>query len=334
MFQPSPNENTIYLTAREVADTTGLSEEVVRGLCNKGVLIGAKREYEPNGPWQIPAAAVEDWKRKHPSQKKRRFAVGAMLLAIGSSALWLIANFNDVAQFCERVQFCAPAIAWITPLTPTSTPIPTPITTTLAMMPEVHQFNIAVAEFPVVDANDKPVESEQGKFLAQFVSQQLPRVFNNDPVFGIWPYTYTGIVTNSNIENRPVKVHGVTADVIFYGKLIQNSNKTLTFVPMFFVDPGKWSDFKGGEEIIGSYELGGPIPNIISVQSDGQAEKLTPRLYLLVHVIRALRHHAKGEFIEAKEEYKKAISLSSSPEITKLFIEIERCKFIMVYRDY
>ena len=123
-------------------------------------------------------------------------------------------------------------------------------------------FNVAVAEFPVVDAEGNAVDSTDGRNLAQFVTDRLSTAFNEtDLEPEIWGYELTGKISGADAEARKKdaasRAEQINADVLIYGVVQQQGNQW-AFSPEFYVNYQGFQ--KNAPEILGNNELGQALP--------------------------------------------------------------------------
>jgi tetratricopeptide (TPR) repeat protein len=138
------------------------------------------------------------------------------------------------------------------------------------------QFNVAVAEFLVQDANGKPIRSEDGSLLATYIEGQIVSQFteielNKTIPYDVWGPKQTGIIAGDTPEARSIaaaalaeKIH---AHVLIYGVIISDGNKS-RLMPEFYVNHASFQD---ASEITGEHEIGSQVrlalPFIDSIQA-------------------------------------------------------------------
>lgn len=99
----SSTSPSLYLTTAEAAQRLGVTPELVRRLCQEEQLPGATQERE-NGPWRIPAEAVDQWLAQRQRQQRRQRIGG---ISIAAAVFFLAALFgflNDGWGVWERIQ--------------------------------------------------------------------------------------------------------------------------------------------------------------------------------------------------------------------------------------
>lgn len=126
------------------------------------------------------------------------------------------------------------------------------------------QFNVAVAEFLVQDANGKNIRSEDGSLLAAYIVGQIDSQFTEIELkktipYEIWGPKETGDITGDTAEERSIaaaalaeKIH---AHVLIYGVIISDGNKS-RFMPEFYVNHASFQD---ASEITGEHEIGSQL---------------------------------------------------------------------------
>ena len=126
------------------------------------------------------------------------------------------------------------------------------------------QFNVAVAEFLVQDANGKSIRSEDGSLLAAYIVGQIDTQFTEIELkktipYEIWGPKETGNITGNTTEERSLaaaalaeKIH---AHVLIYGVIISDGNKS-RFMPEFYVNHASFQD---ASEITGEHEIGSQV---------------------------------------------------------------------------
>jgi tetratricopeptide (TPR) repeat protein len=138
------------------------------------------------------------------------------------------------------------------------------------------QFNVAVAEFLVQDANGKLIRGEDGSLLAAYIEEQINSQFteielNKTVPYDVWGPKETGSVAGDTPEARSIaaaalaeKIH---AHVLIYGVIISDGNKS-RLMPEFYVSHASFQD---ASEITGEHEIGGQVrltlPFIDSIQA-------------------------------------------------------------------
>lgn len=119
------------------------------------------------------------------------------------------------------------------------------------------EFNIAIAEFTVLDEDGKTLRSDEGEKLSQWLYNRLDANLSElDVQYEIWPPEYTGKILGSTENEREqaaeLFAYERKAHVVIYGT-ITISDERSKFTPEFFISS---SGFEEGDEITGKYELG------------------------------------------------------------------------------
>jgi tetratricopeptide (TPR) repeat protein len=138
------------------------------------------------------------------------------------------------------------------------------------------QFNVAVAEFTVQDANGKTLRGKDGTLLAAYVENQIGSQFteielNKNIPYEVWGPDQTGVVAGDTAEERSInaaalakKIH---AHVLIYGVIISDGNQS-RFVPEFYVNHASFQD---ASEITGEHKIGTEVklslPFVDSIQA-------------------------------------------------------------------
>jgi tetratricopeptide (TPR) repeat protein len=138
------------------------------------------------------------------------------------------------------------------------------------------QFNVAVAEFLVQDADGKSIRSEDGSLLATYIEGQIVSQFteielNKTIPYDVWGPKETGSIEGDTPEARSraaaelaEKIH---AHVLIYGVIISEGARS-RFMPEFYVNHASFQD---ASEITGEHEIGSQVrlalPFIDSIQA-------------------------------------------------------------------
>ena len=92
----------------------------------------------------------------------------------------------------------------------------------------ISDFNVAVAEFSVVDKDGNPVDSADGKELAGYLAKRLPENFSDVPANlrpEIWPAEFTGKIEGATPEDRrkaaQKRAEDINAHVLIYGQIVK-----------------------------------------------------------------------------------------------------------------
>jgi len=125
------------------------------------------------------------------------------------------------------------------------------------------EFNIAVAEFTVLDANGRELEADDGSKIADFIFQRLEKHLNETGLenirYEIRDPKQTGVVTGQDPEVRAQTARNLAKDInahiIIYGAIISDGENSQV-EPEFFVS---YEGFQEAGEILGPYALGKPL---------------------------------------------------------------------------
>jgi tetratricopeptide (TPR) repeat protein len=177
------------------------------------------------------------------------------------------------------------------------------------------EFNVAIAEFIVVDQDGMPVKSNDGQMLADFLFQRLEIGFDELDLqipYEIWPPAYTGRITGEDREQRAQAAEAIAqrigAHVIVYGIITQAGNWS-EFTPEFYVN---YRGFEEGEEITGQHELGSPLritcPFEVTQLQGVENPALCGRVNALTLVTIGLAYYAADDFERALDYFTQAES--------------------------
>jgi hypothetical protein len=125
----------------------------------------------------------------------------------------------------------------------------------------LEEFNVAVAEFAVVDENGDEVNKEDGRELGEWLYDRLEDEFIELGIqnYELWPPEYTGAIPGSSSTERETnaaeKAEDINADVLVYGVLSEDEQDQEVNLE-FYV---RSEAFAEGEEISGEHRLGNPI---------------------------------------------------------------------------
>lgn len=220
----------------------------------------------------------------------------AIAIAIAVAIRYRIANGTVADATNQAVQAVATVIlATRTPL-PTSTP---------PSMPE-GTFNVAVAEFNLVDAEGRSGANDEGRErasgIAAFLDNQLQGL---TPVLGqrflVWGPELTRVIVTE--EDAATVAEELNAAVLIYGTVTELTDKDNEIAPKFYVQE---TAFAMAEELAGQHALGQPIAyRADSFASVGDVNKtLEIRIEALARVLQGLSylHHGDEESYQAATE--------------------------------
>lgn len=173
-------------------------------------------------------------------------------------------------------------------------------------------FNVAVAEFLVVDEEGKPYRSDDGHILANSLKEQLESNFNELDIekivssWEIWGPEETGKVEGTTPEEREAnaraKAQEINAHIVFYG-VLTFSGETSTFTPEFYVNHAA---FEEANELTGSHELGRSLRISLPLVSQIQTIEnpaLAGRANALSLITLGLAYYSRDNFNGAIEQF-------------------------------
>ena len=169
------------------------------------------------------------------------------------------------------------------------------------------QFNVAVAEFLVHDAEGKSIRSEDGSLLAAYIKGQIISQFteielNKTVPYEVWGPKETGSVEGDTREARTLaaaelaqKIH---AHVLIYGVIISDGNKS-RFMPEFYVNHASFQD---ASEITGEHEIGSQLRLALPFTESIQAVEnpaLAGRVHAMDLITIGLAYYSVDDFENA-----------------------------------
>ena len=175
-------------------------------------------------------------------------------------------------------------------------------------------FNVAVAEFLVVDENGKPYRSKDGLELASTLKDQLENNFNELGIetivtWELWGPDNTGSIKGATPEEREAnakaKAKEINAHIIIYGVLTFNGESS-RFTPEFYVNHAAFED---ANELTGSHELGRPLLIALPLASQIQTVEnpaLAGRANALSLITLGLAYYSVDNFNDAIEQFSQA----------------------------
>jgi hypothetical protein len=121
------------------------------------------------------------------------------------------------------------------------------------------EFNIAVAEFGVLDSEGNPARSEDGKRFAEFLHQRLTTEFVGLDLkipYEIWSPKDTGLIQGADPAKRAQSAGDladkINANVLIYG-IIREAEGSSQVNPEFYVN---YRGFEQAQEITGNTSWG------------------------------------------------------------------------------
>lgn len=195
------------------------------------------------------------------------------------------------------------------------------------------EFNVAIAEFDVVDQNGEVSKSDDGKALAEFLFQRLDVNFaeldKKTVRYEIWSPAYTGRVEGKTPEERARAAEDLArrigAHIVIYGVISQGDSYP-QFGPEFYVS---YKNFEEAQEITGQHELGKPL--LISLPFDKtqfqavQNPALAARVKALGLITIGLAYYSIDKYENALDYFKRAETIegwvpSAGKEIVYLLL--------------
>lgn len=184
------------------------------------------------------------------------------------------------------------------------------------------EFNVAVAEFLIMDKNGKVIERDDGKKLAQWLYKRLETSFKelelpNIP-YELWPPEYTGHITGNSKEQRERVAQNLAQDInahiIIYGVITQTGNELGELELEFFVN---YKGFEQGEEVTGEHQLGESLN--ISLPFDTakfqgvEHPTISARVQALSLITHGLAYYATDNMVSALKFFKQAEKINGWP---------------------
>lgn len=174
-------------------------------------------------------------------------------------------------------------------------------------------FNVAVAEFDVRDAEGRRIPGADGAALATYLYQQLAFTFDElglDLPYEIRSPAYTCVVQGasaaSRAENAAQLAERIGANVLVYGVVTQYEGRA-TFSPEFYID---YRGFEDAPEVIGQHALGDPVriaQPFDAYQVQGWENRATvARIRALSYLTIGLSYYATDDFARASEYFASA----------------------------
>lgn len=176
------------------------------------------------------------------------------------------------------------------------------------------QFNVAVAEFSVQNANGSRIRSKDGKYLADYVRQQIDIQFaeiqlNETVPYQVWGPDQTGIINGQTEAARSAEAEALAkrihAHVLIYGVIVSDGNNS-KFLPEFYINHASFTD---ASEITGEHELGSKLkvdlPFNDSIQAIQNAA-LAGRVNALDLITIGLAYYSVDNFEQALAYFEKA----------------------------
>lgn len=170
------------------------------------------------------------------------------------------------------------------------------------------EFNIAVAEFLVEDANGEQRSAQDGQNFSNWLYGRLNTVMSGvlEELFVgtylVWPPQYTGVVRGETPEERENSARDlaeeIQADVVIYGVIVPLGDDQITMIE-FYV---RHDSFSEGLDVKGRHNLGNALPigkpfdeALVSVQN----QPLSARAQGLSLLAVGLAYYAVDDFEDA-----------------------------------
>jgi tetratricopeptide (TPR) repeat protein len=146
-------------------------------------------------------------------------------------------------------------------------------------------FNVAVTEFEVMDANGNPVDSPDGKVLADWTHAQVKASLSEASIEKVvnnyeapWPPERTGRVKGRTPDERSTAAaelaERINAHLVIYGIVTQAGDRS-KLAPEFYV---RKQGFEQGQELIGPHALGNPLRVVLPFTPTGFLDVDNPAL--------------------------------------------------------
>ena len=175
------------------------------------------------------------------------------------------------------------------------------------------QFNVAVAEFLVQDANGKSISGKDGNMLAGYVSHEIETQFaamelEKSISYQVWGPDETGIIKGNTPEERAFAAEDlakkINAYILIYGVIVMDGEKS-KFQPEFYVNH---ASFRDASEITGSHEIGRQLALTLPFQGIQGAENpaLVGRVRALNLITMGLAYYSMDRFDDALTYFQKA----------------------------
>lgn len=168
------------------------------------------------------------------------------------------------------------------------------------------QFNVAVGEFLVQDANGKLLHTKDGYDLAKSISDQIDTNFKDIKldtvnVYKIWGPQQTGVISD---EAQAKKFATLTnATIVIYGTIKQTGTGSF-FTPRFYINH---SAFKEAQEVTGEHEIGSDIlvnlnAQMLSAENPGLQGRIDGMSMLVIGLV----YYSVDRFQDALVYFQKA----------------------------
>jgi tetratricopeptide (TPR) repeat protein len=178
-------------------------------------------------------------------------------------------------------------------------------------------FNVAVAEFSAIDDQNRSIDAQRARELAQAVftslDQQIHAASGEGMALSIEVRApeRTGGIEGATREARAwqaeQRAREIGADLVVYG-MVRTTRDATTFTPEFYLAPTK---LQGAEELVGQYEFGSPIASggdftRNSATFDDLRRKLLARARALEEFAYGIGRYERNEFDKAADHLVRA----------------------------
>lgn len=178
------------------------------------------------------------------------------------------------------------------------------------------EFNVAIAEFSVVDGQGEQVRTSDGRQLADFLYGRLEISFGDFDLpipYELLPPEKTGLILGSTREERAAAAAELAsqrnANVVIYG-VVHHENDHSRLEPEFYID---YRGFEQAQEVVGPHAFGQPIQIELPFrarQFQGEANPpLNARTQALSLLTLGLAYHSTGNLQSALDYYEAAESV-------------------------
>lgn len=178
-------------------------------------------------------------------------------------------------------------------------------------------FNIAVAEIPVMDAQGSVIDSQDGSELSQFLYDRLNVSFKEmspNILHEIWNYDRTGRIAGATPEERRAaaqsRAEEINAHVLIYGVIVQDGDRS-AFSPEFYVN---YQGFENNApEVLGGNQLGRSfavdLPFQREIAASGGNPVLVARSEALSLLTIGLAYYANDDYESALLYFDRAVQI-------------------------
>lgn len=177
------------------------------------------------------------------------------------------------------------------------------------------EFNVAIANFSVLDENGKPLDSADGRKLADFIALRLKDSFDElnlkNIQYELWGPDLTGTVPGSDSTQREKAAkelaEKIGAHIVIYGA-IQKTRRGFEFPPEFYVN---YKGFTEAGDFTGEHDLGAPLalklPFASNQIQDVENPALSARATALSLITIGLAYYSIDDYGKALDYFKDAL---------------------------